>query len=83
MSEPTTDQEIAYLMDQVKDTLATLAAQVYAATEDGKISFDEGLMFGVTGTTAAMQLVSVYRRLSRESVKQLIDVLQTSDLKIG
>ena len=77
-------QEIAMLLDQVKDMLAQVASQVYQAqADDGRIDWQEGLALGASGMASAMALVNAFKQLSQESVGELITVLRDSDIKIG
>lgn len=75
-----TDQEIAFLMNMVKDSLLGLARNVHVALADGKISGMEALMLATQATTSVMPIVGAFRSLSRESVGRLMEVLANSDL---
>lgn len=75
-------QEIAALMDQVKDGLARLARAVYDAQEDGSISWFEALMLTTTATTTVLPIVTAFQGLSHSSVSKLISALENSDIVI-
>lgn len=75
------NNEIAEMMDLLKDTLAIVAGNVYAAqSDDGKISFQEALALTTSTAVHAMRVVTAFQGLSKSSVKELIDTLANSDL---
>ena len=74
--------EIALMLDLIKDSIAGLAQDVYRAQEDGKITWVEALVLTGSATAKVLPIISAFQELSKESVKDLIDVLEYSDLVI-
>jgi len=67
------------LMEQVKDSIAQIASQVYAAqADDGRIDWREGLMLSTLAVTAVLPIISAFRGMSTAGVKELIDTLANS-----
>lgn len=77
-----TDQEIANLMDVVKDALADVAKSVLEAKRDGNISMMEYIMIVANGSVKVAPIVGAIQSLSNESLEKIIDALANSDIVI-
>ena len=77
-----TSDEVAALLDVVKDVLASMADIVYQAQKDGHVTWVESLQIASMGVSKSAILIDAFKRLAREDTEQLIDVLKTSDIVI-
>ena len=82
MAEEISNDQIVYLMDVIKDSVANLARDVFMALEDGRIDFWEGLRLGTLGTSSLAAIASAIQTLDRADLQVLIDALAQSDLVI-
>lgn len=77
-----TEQDIANLMDVVKDAMASVARSVLEAKRDGNISMMEYIMIVANGSVQVAPIVGAIQALSDESLEEIIDALANSDIII-
>ena len=75
-----TNPEVVIMLNLVKDALGDLARAVYAAQEDGKISWAEALALTGQASIAVLPIIGAFKSLSQASVKEFLDALADSDL---